>query len=50
MRWVPAHGGRLNASTRLCQTAFFFEAPAQRLAGFRVSPICWSPRACRPGR
>ncbi|WP_234005933.1 insulinase family protein [Cronobacter malonaticus] len=25
MRWVPDQGGRLNASTRLCQTAFFFE-------------------------
>ncbi|WP_158699057.1 insulinase family protein [Cronobacter dublinensis] len=32
MRWVPDQGGRLNASTRLCQTAFFFEAPAQRLS------------------
>ncbi|EOU9530643.1 pyrroloquinoline quinone biosynthesis protein PqqF [Cronobacter dublinensis] len=31
MRWVPDQGGRLNASTRLCQTAFFFEAPAQAL-------------------
>ncbi|EGT5187073.1 pyrroloquinoline quinone biosynthesis protein PqqF [Cronobacter sakazakii] len=32
MRWVPDQGGRLNASTRLCQTAFFFEVPAQALA------------------
>ncbi|MEX5384180.1 pyrroloquinoline quinone biosynthesis protein PqqF [Cronobacter muytjensii] len=31
MRWVPGQGGRLNASTRLCQTAFFFEVPAQAL-------------------
>nr|WP_234006472.1 insulinase family protein [Cronobacter sakazakii] len=37
MRWVPDQGGRLNASTRLCQTAFFFEVPAQRLRpGFRA--------------
>ncbi|WP_234007151.1 insulinase family protein [Cronobacter malonaticus] len=32
MRWVPDQGGRLNASTRLCQTSFFFEVPAQALA------------------
>ncbi|WP_158698827.1 hypothetical protein, partial [Cronobacter dublinensis] len=28
---MPDQGGRLNASTRLCQTAVFFEAPAQHM-------------------
>ncbi|MGP3590653.1 pyrroloquinoline quinone biosynthesis protein PqqF [Vagococcus sp. WN89Y] len=31
MSWVPTQGGRLNASTRLSQTAYFFEVPAQQL-------------------
>jgi len=31
MSWVPAQGGRLNASTRLAQTAYFFEVPAEQL-------------------
>ncbi|CAI0800853.1 Protease 3 precursor [Serratia entomophila] len=31
MRWVPAHGGRLNATTRATQTAFFFEVDAAQL-------------------
>lgn len=29
--WVPSQGGRLNASTRLAQTAYFFEVPADLL-------------------
>lgn len=31
MSWVPAQGGRLNASTRLAQTAYFLEVPADQL-------------------
>lgn len=31
MSWIPAQGGRLNASTRLSQTAYFFEVPADLL-------------------
>nr|WP_038874028.1 insulinase family protein [Cronobacter dublinensis] len=51
MRWVPDQGGRLNASTRLCQTAFSSKRLRRRLStGFRALPICWSPRAWRPGR
>lgn len=32
MHWVPLQGGRLNATTRLSQSAYFFELPADRLA------------------
>ncbi|MCP1104001.1 pyrroloquinoline quinone biosynthesis protein PqqF [Serratia nevei] len=32
MGWVPAAGGRLNATTQATQTAFFFEVGADRLA------------------
>ncbi|CAI2500770.1 Protease 3 precursor [Serratia ficaria] len=31
MRWAPAHGGRLNATTQATQTAFFFEVDAEWL-------------------
>ncbi|WP_234011860.1 insulinase family protein, partial [Cronobacter sakazakii] len=46
MRWVPDQGGRLNASTRLCQTAFFFEVPAQALAPglSRLTDMLAAPR------
>ncbi|ELY2859426.1 pyrroloquinoline quinone biosynthesis protein PqqF [Cronobacter sakazakii] len=46
MRWVPDQGGRLNASTRLCQTAFFFEVPAQALAPglSRLTDMLVAPR------
>ncbi|WP_105628494.1 pyrroloquinoline quinone biosynthesis protein PqqF [Cronobacter malonaticus] len=46
MRWVPDQGGRLNASTRLCQTAFFFEVPAQALAPglSRLTDMLATPR------
>lgn len=46
MRWVPDQGGRLNASTRLCQTAFFFEVPAQVLAPglSRLTDMLVAPR------
>lgn len=46
MSWIPAHGGRLNASTRLAQTAYFFEVPADllepgllRLTDMLVAPL-----------
>ena len=32
MSWVPAQGGRLNATTRADRTAFFFSLPASGLA------------------
>ncbi|MBU3892437.1 pyrroloquinoline quinone biosynthesis protein PqqF [Serratia rubidaea] len=32
MNWVPAHGGRLNATTRETQTHFFFEIDGERFA------------------
>ncbi|MBF4835612.1 pyrroloquinoline quinone biosynthesis protein PqqF [Cronobacter malonaticus] len=46
MRWVPDQGGRLNASTRLSQTAFFFEVPAQALAPglSRLTDMLAAPR------
>lgn len=46
MSWVPAQGGRLNASTRLTQTAYFFEVPAGQLeAGLqRLTDMLIAPR------
>lgn len=32
MHWVPGQGGRLNATTRLSQSAYFFELPSDKLA------------------
>ncbi|WLI78047.1 pyrroloquinoline quinone biosynthesis protein PqqF [Kosakonia sp. H02] len=44
--WVPAQGGRLNASTRLAQTAYFFEVPAQLLEPglLRLTDMLVAPR------
>lgn len=42
MRYVQAHGGQVNASTRERTTDFFFEVPPSALAGgWSACARCW---------